>query len=178
MDNKENDIRLYTYSGYSTLNKAPNHIHKHRSLELAYATIAKIRSLDKFYKFDQIVLIDYSESRSKIIYIHSPGDAIPIIKSIPSGAEIFDLIWETNKDQVGRKRSYKKDDIIVWKGNRPGIFRVAKDIDATYSQAFSQECVITTTKSHDSLHISLIRPATIIEENVLGNHPCLLTETP
>lgn len=72
---KSNDIRMYAYSGYSILNKVTLYgMHKSKSYGEAMAKIKRIRDANKAHKNDQIVLIDYSKSRSRIVLINQPND--------------------------------------------------------------------------------------------------------
>lgn len=70
------DIRLYLYMGHSNLTKPmPAKLHKHRSISDAMTTIKDMRAhRGKRYHRRQIVLIDYTNTPSKIILINDPSD--------------------------------------------------------------------------------------------------------
>lgn len=63
-------VKIYTYSGYGTLRRASPH--EHHTVENAQKTVDAIRERNKFYKHEQLVIIDYTAPRSRIVSIHDP----------------------------------------------------------------------------------------------------------
>lgn len=65
---KAKNIKVYSYSGYGTLNKLPIKDHQFYSVEDALQHISTLRQKGRLWD-KQIVLIDYSSNQSKIVKI-------------------------------------------------------------------------------------------------------------
>lgn len=82
----------------------------------------------------------------------------------------------TNADLFGKSLKYKKDDIVVWKGQCAAILRIGYDFEVDFS-CHRFECAKSTDKRYDSLHYSNLRLATDQEKEILGDLEVLPFET-
>lgn len=80
-------------------------------------------------------------------------------------------IINTNIELFGKVLSYKKGDVVVFKGTNPAIGRMAADEDFSKARSYVEECgLFQNVKTYDSLHFSELRPATEMEKEYLGDN--------
>jgi len=73
-------------------------------------------------------------------------------------------IVNTNAEDFGKLKTYKENDIVVWRGDQPCIGYIAKDCDCTNAKNYN-DLLFSIKHFSNSLHFSNIRLAT--EEEVL-----------
>lgn len=79
-------------------------------------------------------------------------------------------VLNCKKYEFGRNYYYFPKQIAVWRGGQPCILRIKRKIE---DNIYSRDCYESTTKTHNSLHYTNLRPATEEEIKLLGRKQVL-----